>query len=425
MKVVIIGSGGREHALAAALARAETVTDLVCLPGNPGIEPLARCREVDVADAEALDAAILEEAPDLVVVGPEAPLVSGLADRLRVRGIPVFGPGADGAVLEGSKAFAKDVLRAAGVRTASGEVFDDLDAAVTHVRSVGAPVVIKADGLAAGKGVVVAQSEEEAIDALERMLGLRVFGRAGARVLIEECLVGPELSVMGLVSGGRVQLLEPARDHKRAHDGDVGPNTGGMGALCPVPDVDPAILIAVREDVFEPVVSELVRRGIDYRGVLYAGLMLCADGPYVIEFNARFGDPEAQAILPRLRSDAGALFLAVAEGRDIPAPDWDPRAAVTVVVAADGYPEHPRTGMPITLEGVPAGAEVFQAGTALHAEGLVVAGGRVASVTALAADPHRAAELATEAAGHICFDGAWHRADIGASSMTRTAVPAL
>jgi phosphoribosylamine--glycine ligase len=424
MHVLVIGSGGREHALVDALHRSASITKLTATPGNPGIAELATC--VDSSGTSAGLVRLARELQvDLVVIGPEAPLVDGLADHLRAAGIPTFGPGADAAMLEGSKWFAKEVLDAAGVRTAKAMRFTDHDDAVAFVRAVGAPIVVKADGLAAGKGVVVARDLEAAESALRDALLDNRFGDAGASVVLEECLEGPELSVLALVSGDDVRVLAPARDHKRAWDGDTGPNTGGMGAVCPPTDVDEALLTQVETEVLRPVVAELRRRGIEYRGVLYGGLMLTAEGPSVIEFNVRFGDPEAQAILPRLRGDVAQLLLAVAEGRlgDAPAIEWDPRVATTVVVASEGYPTSARTGDAIELPAALVdGVTNFHAGTARDEDGtLRTAGGRVFAVTALADDLDAARAAATAAAEQICFDGAWLRRDIGATSATPAA----
>jgi phosphoribosylamine--glycine ligase len=424
MQVLIIGGGGREHALAAALARSSRVGSLHCAPGNPGIADLATCHVTD-GSVDDLVRIAAELCADLVVIGPEAPLVAGLADRLRALDMLVVGPGADGAQLEGSKWHAKELLDAAGVATAQGWTFTDPDAAIAFVHERGGPIVVKADGLAAGKGVVVAGDPAEAERAIREQLVDRRFGDAGSRIVLEQCLVGPELSVLALVSGSDLRVLAPARDHKRALDGDAGPNTGGMGAVCPPPDVDDELLARVESDVLRPVVDELVRRGVDYRGVLYAGLMLTADGPAVIEFNVRFGDPEAQAVLPRLQTDLAELLLATAAGTlaDAPPLEWDERVAVTVVVAAEGYPASPRTGGEITLPSLAddAAVTVFHAGTVRDDAGtLRTAGGRVLAVTALGEHLDAARHAANDAAAAVVFAGAWHRTDIGATSIVAT-----
>ena len=418
MKVLVIGSGGREHALVAAIGASPSCGEVVCAPGNPGIAQLARCIATD-GSVEDLERLARREGPDLVVIGPEAPLVGGLADRLRAADIDVFGPGADGARLEGSKWHAKELLQAADVRTANAQRFTEFEDAAAFVEAVGAPMVVKADGLAAGKGVVVAMDVETAVDALRDALLDERFGVAGASVVLEECLEGPELSVLALVSGSDVRVLAPARDHKRAYDGDLGPNTGGMGAVCPPADADDELLEIVEREVLRPVVDELARRGVDYRGVLYAGLMLTADGPSVIEFNVRFGDPEAQVVLPRLRGDVALLLQAVARGElaDAPELEWDDRVAVGVVVAAQGYPARPKVGDAIELSDEPSDAVVFHSGTTLDADGVLrTSGGRVMTVVGFGDDADAARAAATAAASRVHFDGAWHRSDIAAAS---------
>lgn len=430
MRILVIGSGGREHALVAALSSSPSCREVSCAPGNPGIAQLARCIATN-GSMQDLEQLARREAPDLVVIGPEAPLVAGLADRLRAAGIDVFGPGSDGAQLEGSKWHAKELLQASGVATANAQRFTDFEDAAAFVEAVGAPIVVKADGLAAGKGVVVAHELETALDALRDALLDDRFGSAGASVVVEECLEGPELSVLALVSGSELLVLAPARDHKRAHDGDAGPNTGGMGAVCPPADVDDELLHQVERDVLRPVVDELVRRGIDYRGVLYAGLMLTTDGPKVIEFNVRFGDPEAQVVLPRLRGDVAALLSAVARGElaEAPATGWDEHVAVGVVVAAEGYPAAPRSGDRIQLDDVVGDVtrhprsevRIFHSGTRRdEGDVLRTAGGRVVTVVGFGDDVDSAREAATAAASRVHFDGAWHRSDIGA---TRVPLP--
>ena len=419
MHVLVIGSGGREHAIVEALDRAASVDRISCTPGNPGIAQLAEVVDTD-SSIRDLERIALELRPDLVVVGPEAPLVAGLADRLREHGLAVFGPGAQGALLEGSKWHAKELLDAAGVATAQAWTFTDADEAVEFVRAHGEPMVVKADGLAAGKGVVVAASVDATIEAIHEQLVDGRFGDASRRVVLEQRLDGPELSVLALVSGRQLRMLAPARDHKRAFDGDRGPNTGGMGAISPPADADDLLLARIEREVLRPVVDELAERGVDYRGVLYAGLMLCSDGPHVIEFNVRFGDPEAQAVLPRLTSDLGELLLATARGSldEQPRVEWDPRTAVTVVVAADGYPQAPEVGDPITLPEPVEGVTVFHAGTASQGDGsLVTAGGRVLAVTAVDDDADRARSRANAAAAQVRFDGSWHRTDIGVTSV--------
>ncbi|HVX21971.1 MAG TPA: phosphoribosylamine--glycine ligase [Acidimicrobiales bacterium] len=420
--VCVVGSGGREHALALALARS---ADVVVTPGNPGMETVT----ADGYRVAVTPARPDEVEADLVVIGPEAPLVDGLADRLRARGRRVVGPGADGARLEGSKAFMKELLDEAGVPTARFGTFDRVDEAQRFLRMLPGPWVVKTDGPAAGKGVLVATSLEEAEADVAAKLAGGAFGEAGRRVVVEEGLTGPECSLLVLCDGRRVVPLAPAQDFKRVGDGDTGPNTGGMGAYCPMPDVDDGLVDELLFGAVEPLVAALRARGVDYRGVLYAGLMLTPDGPKVLEYNVRFGDPETQAVLPRLADDPVDLLMAVAEGRLSDVCDGRPAftddAAVCVVMAAAGYPTAPRTGDPISGLGpdgqladpVP-GVTVFHAGTRRPdaAGPFVTAGGRVLGVTALAPTVADARRLAYEATGAIGWDGALVRRDIAAAA---------
>jgi phosphoribosylamine--glycine ligase len=408
VRVCVVGSGGREHALAWVLAR---TAEVVVSPGNPGTTTREGSGRVSSTPAppEEVDA-------DLYVIGPEAPLVEGLADRLRSRGAAVFGPGADGARLEGSKSWMKEVLRHAGVPTARSATFTSLGDARRWLESTPGPFVVKTDGLAAGKGVLVTDSLAEAVADVEAKLSGRAFGEAGRRVVLEEALSGPELSVLAVCDGRRAVPLAPAQDFKRVGDADAGPNTGGMGAYSPVPVASAEVVGQVMHEAVEPLVAELRRRGIDYRGVLYAGLMLTPDGPKVVEFNVRFGDPEAQVVLPRLSGDLAEMLLAAAEGRPGEDPHFVADACLTVVMAAEGYPATPRRGDMIagveeaeSIEGV----TVFHAGTALDDEArLVTAGGRVLDVTALAPTLDQARQRAYAAAERIRWPGAHYRRDI-------------
>jgi phosphoribosylamine--glycine ligase len=417
MRILVVGGGGREHALAWKISRSPLVTGLWAAPGNPGMAALATPVALQATDVPGLVAFARETGIDLVVIGPEAPLVAGLADALARAGIPAFGPNAGAAEIEGSKAFAKDVMRAAGIPTAAHETFTAVAPAVAFARAHGGQVVVKADGLAAGKGVVVCGSVEEAEAALRAMLVEGVHGAAGAKVVVEERLTGPEASCICFTDGERVRLLASAQDHKRIFDGDQGPNTGGMGAFSPTPTVTPEVERMVEEQVLLPAVRELARRGRRFQGALYAGLMLTPRGPRVLEFNARLGDPETQPILLRLTSDVVPALLAVARG-DLSgvALEFDRRAAVGVVLAAEGYPGKIATGDEITgADGpFPPDVQVFHAGTARAPDGrLVTAGGRVLTVCALGDGLEGAARRAYAAIDAIRFRGAQHRRDIG------------
>jgi phosphoribosylamine--glycine ligase len=417
MRVLVVGSGGREHALAWKISRSPLVSGVWAAPGNPGIARLATPVALEADDVEGLARWARESGMDLVVVGPEAPLVRGLADRLAHDGIPVFGPSAAAAEIEGSKAFAKDVMQAAGIPTAEYGTFTEPEPALAWARARDGRVVVKADGLAAGKGVVVCGGLDEAEEALRSILVDRVHGGAGARVVVEERLEGPEASCIGFTDGERVVLLAAAQDHKRIFDGDRGPNTGGMGAFSPTPNVTPAVEEMVQKDVLLPAVRELARRGRPFRGALYAGLMLTPRGPRVLEFNARLGDPETQPILHRMTSDIVPALLAAARG-DLSGVTlaFDDRAAVGVVLAAEGYPGQVTTGDPIDgLDGpFPDDVQVFHAATGTGADGRVVTrGGRVLTVSALGHGLDDAARRAYAAVDRIRFRGEQHRRDIG------------
>ena len=412
-RVLVVGAGGREHALVRALARSPQAPEVLCAPGNAGIRRDAAPLDAPDDDPSALAAAARAAGVDLVVVGPEAPLVAGLADALGAAGVRCFGPSAAAARLEGSKAFAKEIMAAAGVPTAAHAVVGGVEEGLAAID--GYPAVIKADGLAAGKGVVIAADAATARAALEAMLVARRFGEHP--VVVEEFLAGDELSLLALCDGERALPLAPARDYKRIGDGDRGPNTGGMGCYSPVPEAEALVAEAARS-VHQPVVDELARRGTPFHGVLYAGLMLAPDGGFrVLEFNVRFGDPETQVVLPRLRSDLAALLDAAVDpgGLAGAALEWDPRAAVCVVLASRGYPETSVAGDVIRgLDAVPAGAEVFHAGSAERDGTIVTAGGRVLGVTALGDDREAARAAAYAAADVIAFDGMQRREDIAA-----------
>lgn len=422
MRVLVLGSGGREHALVRALSRSPAVSALYAAPGSDamfrdGARPVDAAGSLD--DPAYALAAAREARADLVVVGPEAPLAAGSADALRQAGVATFGPGMDGARIEASKAWAKEFMARHGIPTAEARVFDDFGAAQRYIRSCPQPPVVKADGLAQGKGVVVASSHDEAVEAAHSALARGAFGAAGRRVVIEERLVGREVSVLALVSGPRYLLLAPAQDHKAVFDGDRGPNTGGMGAYSPVPWVDAATLARVEREIIAPAAAGLAAEGIDYRGVLYAGLMITAQGPRVLEFNCRFGDPEAQVILPRLDGDWAALLAEVAAGNPSTPARWLPGGAVCVVLASGGYPGSYRTGLPIDgLEQAEArpGVTVYHAGTRREGSRWLTAGGRVLAVTATAATLGEARRRAYESADLIRFEGKHCRTDIAAAA---------
>jgi phosphoribosylamine--glycine ligase len=422
MKVLIVGGGGREHALAWKLRREEPALEIVAAPGNPGIAQLGRCVNVAAADVDGLLALAEAERPDWTLVGPEAPLAAGIVDRFRERGLPIFGPTAAAAEIETSKAFAKQLMVDAGVPTARAERHADPAGAKDAARQFGAPVVVKASGLAAGKGVVVAQTLDEAERAIDFMLVEEGFGAAGAEVLVEEFMHGEEASCFFLTDGTRWIALPPAQDHKRLEEHDRGPNTGGMGAYAPVSLLDSeagrALLVGVERSVVEPTLRALRERGRPFTGLLYVGLMLTSDGPKVVEFNCRFGDPETQALLPFLDgAPLGAWMRTIAQGGRLPevARPGGGGAAVTTVVAAAGYPDRPRAGDPIALpEQVPEGVYLFHAGTALAPDGrLVTAGGRVLAVTAVADTFERAQALGRATAAQVQFAGKQYRTDIG------------
>jgi phosphoribosylamine--glycine ligase len=421
MKVLLVGSGGREHALAWTLAKSPRLTTLYAAPGNPGIADHAQCVNIAADNVESLLEFARKEKIDLTVVGPEAPLVKGLVDAFLQAGLRVFGPTAEAAELEGSKVFCKNLLRKYGIPTAAYRVFTDARAALDYVKTAPHPLVVKADGLAAGKGVVVCAREPESTAAIESIMVQKVYGSAGDRLIVEECLVGPEASILALTDGKTILVLETAQDHKRLQDRDRGPNTGGMGAFSPTPVVSGEDQARIEREVLVPVVHAMNHERRRFKGVLYAGMMLTTGGPKVLEFNVRFGDPETQAILPRLRSDLLDLMDRVVEGTLEEATiAWDPRPAICVVVAAKGYPGKVESGQPI--RGLEEAAKVpdtvvFHAGTARKGGEIVAAGGRVLGVSSLGKDLVEARDRAYAAVKAIRLDGSQHRTDIGAKAL--------
>jgi phosphoribosylamine--glycine ligase len=422
VKVLIVGGGGREHALAWKLRRDDPAAEVVAAPGNPGIAELGRCVHVRATDTPALVALARDERVDLVVVGPEGPLAAGLADALRAAAIPVFGPTAAAARIESSKVFAKRVMRDAGVPTARAEHHTDADAALRAVHDFGAPVVVKASGLAAGKGAIVCETLGEAERAVDEMLRQRAFGEAGTEILIEEFMTGEELSLFGITDGTTIIPFLPAQDHKRLLDGDQGPNTGGMGAYAPVSLGDGALVASVMARIMEPTLAAMREAGDPFTGLLYAGLMLTPDGAKVVEFNCRFGDPETQALLPLLESNLLEILSTVASGGDLRGArlTWSGRSALTTVLAAAGYPDAPRLGDPITMPPDEPDGIVFHAGTGRDAAGrLITSGGRVLAATGIGdtlADAQRASRHIAE---RITFEGRQYRTDLGWRELAR------
>jgi phosphoribosylamine--glycine ligase len=416
---LVVGNGGREHALAWKFLQSPQVQQVVCVPGNGGTATLKNCRNLGLSidDFEGIARYALVNNIGLVVVGPELPLSKGITDYLRGQELAVFGPTQQGAQIEASKAWAKDLMREAEIPTARAEVFTEETAAKEYVRHQGAPIVIKADGLAAGKGVTVADSIEQANTAIEACFSGQ-FGKAGHQVIVEECLTGQEVSILAVTDGLTIRPLLPAQDHKRIGEGDTGENTGGMGAYAPAPIVTPELMSRIQQEILEPAIRILRDRKIDYRGILYAGLMITPTGePKVIEFNCRFGDPETQAILPLLETPLEKLLSACARQTlaDFPEIEWKPGAATCVVIASEGYPgSFPRS---IAIAGVEAaeetGAAVFHAGTQLKNAQLVTDGGRVFGVTAIGETFHQSIDLAYRAVDQIQFEGMYYRRDIG------------
>ncbi len=415
MKVLVVGSGGREHAIVHALAKSPKVDALFCAPGNGGIAAEAACVDIKATDVDAMVAWAKENAMDYVVVAPDDPLALGMVDALAEAGIPAFGPRKNAAVIEASKSFSKDLMKKYNIPTAKYEIFTDMDAALAYVRAQGAPIVVKADGLALGKGVVVAQTLEEAEDAVHAMMGDRKFGEAGARVVIEECMTGPEVSVLCFVDGTHLSPMVSSQDHKRAYNNDEGPNTGGMGAFAPSPKSAPEIARICMDTIFRPTVDAMAAEGRPFQGCLYFGLMLTPDGPKVVEYNCRFGDPETQPVLSLLDTDLLDIMCACTNGTldqlDI---RWKDGAACCIVMASGGYPLDYKKGYPISgLDSVGEDVFVYHAGTKLDGDTYLTNGGRVLGVTATAEDLERAIARAYDAVKGISFQDAHYRTDIG------------
>ena len=419
MKILVVGSGGREHAISWKLKQSPRVTELYCAPGNAGISQIAQCVAISAEDIDGLLAFALENKIDLTVVGPEVPLTMGIVDLFEKHQLKIFGPSQAAAEIEGSKAFSKDLMQKYHIPTAKYGVFTQVEEAKDFLETVGIPCVVKADGLAAGKGVLICESKDEARHAIEDILVDNKFGAAGSRVVIEEFLIGQEVSMLAFTDGQTIKPMVSAQDHKRIFDGDQGLNTGGMGAYSPAPIYTDDIHAFVLEHVLQPTVDAMAAEGRPFAGVLYAGLMLTADGPKVLEFNARFGDPETQAILPRLQTDILEIMLAVVEKRLAKQPiQWSEEACVCVVMASGGYPESSEKGVPIQgLEAAGQKALVFHAGTVRKEEAIVTNGGRVLGVSALGEDIAAAIDKAYQAVHEIQFTNMQYRTDIGQKAL--------
>jgi phosphoribosylamine--glycine ligase len=419
MKILVIGSGGREHALCWKLRQSQYVNQLFCAPGNGGIADIAECVPIKVDDIPELLAFALDRAIDLTVVGPEVPLVAGVVDAFEKAGLRIFGPSKAAAQLEGSKIFAKEFMSRHHIPTPRFLSFNNYEAAKTALPLFTLPVVVKADGLAAGKGVIICQTMQEADNALKDIMSERLFKQAGSRVVLEEFLAGEEASILAVCDGTDFILLEASQDHKRIFDNDEGPNTGGMGAYSPTPVVKPEMMKTITRTVFQPVLTGMAKEGHPFKGILYAGIMVTKQGPRVLEFNVRFGDPETQAILPRLKTDLVEVMLAATEGRlKSMNLEWDKRSCICVVLAAGGYPGEYDTGIVISgLDKLPNEAAAFHAGTRLKNGTLVTAGGRVLGVTSLGADIAEAMKNVYQAVEKVTFTGCHYRRDIGKKAL--------
>ncbi|MGD9679149.1 MAG: phosphoribosylamine--glycine ligase [Vulcanibacillus sp.] len=420
MKILVVGQGGREHAIVQALKKSSKVNTVYCAPGNGGIEQDAVCLNINETDFQGLVDAVNENEIDITFVGPENPLLEGIVDFFTERKLQIIGPNKKAAQIEGSKSFAKELMKKYKIPTGDYQVFESKEDAITYVQKMGVPIVIKADGLAAGKGVIVAHHMEEALDAINSMMESKIFGKAGERVVVEEYLEGEELTVMAFVDGETVLPMEPAQDHKPVFDGDKGPNTGGMGTYSPVPQMNKELLAEVYQTILKPVAKAMVLEGYSFRGILYAGLMITSDGIKVIEFNARFGDPETQVILPRLKTDLADIFTAICNnGLGTIKLEWDEKAAVCVVMSSKGYPGEYLKGLPITIKNLAEDTQVFIAGAKNEFKQLVTSGGRVLGVTALGSTIKDAKEKAYIGVKQVNFEGAHFRNDIADKAISK------
>ena len=422
MNILILGSGGREHALLWKLAQSPEATKLYAVPGNPGMAELAECVAGSIEDNASVVKLAQEKKIDLVVVGPEVPLTNGVVDALRAAGIKAFGPTKAAAELEGSKSFSKDIMKKYGIPTAKYEVFTDADVARAYIKKEGAPIVIKADGLAAGKGVIVAETKEQALDAVHEIMDDAAFGKAGSRVVIEAFMEGEEASLLAFTDGKTIRPMVSSQDHKRAYDGDKGPNTGGMGTYAPAPVMTKDMVEQATEKILKPMIAAMAKEGRPYQGCLYAGLMITEEGPKVVEFNARFGDPETQVVLPLLKGDLVKIMQACVDGTlDTAAVDWEDGAAVCVVMASGGYPKSYKKGYAIDglKKAESLGTFVFHAGTAKKDGKVVTSGGRVLGVTARGGGIKEATEKAYKGVEAIRFTDEFHRKDIAHRALER------
>ena len=423
MNILVIGGGGREHTLAWKLSQSPKTQKLYAVPGNPGMAEIAECvAGISIEDNDAVVRFAQEKKIDLAVVGPEVPLANGIVDALTAAGIRAFGPTKRAAEIEGSKAFSKGLMKKYGIPTAAYEVFTEAEKARAYIRQVGAPIVIKADGLAAGKGVIVAMTMQEAMDAVDEIMEDQAFGQAGSRVVIEEFMEGEEVSILAFTDGESIQPMVSSQDHKRAYDGDKGPNTGGMGTYAPAPVATPDLVAVVQKTILEPTIAAMQKEGRTYKGCLYAGLMITAAGPKVVEFNARFGDPETQVVLPLLESDLVEVMLACVDGNLATQKiAWDKGAAVCVVMASGGYPKAYKKGYEITglADAASNGNMVFHAGTAQKDGKIVTQGGRVLGVVATAKDIRSAVDKAYDGVGRIHFQDVHYRHDIAHRALER------